>query len=94
METVLRLLKQLGHDDVLRLMGLERRHPLQRASASFLSVSVGALAGLGAGLLLAPRSGAELRAHLVGQQLGARSRRPVGSRKVRGLTRSGTKPRS
>ena len=65
METVLRLFKKLNHDDVLRLMGLEKRHPLLRASASFFSIGAGALAGLGAGLLLAPRPGADLRARLL-----------------------------
>jgi hypothetical protein len=64
MNNILRLLKDVDADQVLRHLGLERRHPVQRASLSLLSIGAAAVAGLGVGLLLAPRSGADLRAQL------------------------------
>jgi hypothetical protein len=64
MNNILRLLKDVDADQLLRHLGLERRHPVQRASLSLLSIGAAAVAGLGVGLLLAPRSGADLRAQL------------------------------
>lgn len=57
-----RTIKQLtnyGVDDVLDMVGLERRR--SHAWEKLVFFGVGALAGAGAGILLAPRSGRETR---------------------------------
>lgn len=68
----LRDLKKLEADDVLELMGLERR----RGTADWLlptlgAFSVGVLVGVGVGLMLAPRPGQELRGELRNRLQGA-----------------------
>jgi hypothetical protein len=58
-------IKQLtnyGVDDVLDLVGLERRR--SHGWEKFVFFGVGAIAGVGAGILLAPRSGRETREKL------------------------------
>jgi hypothetical protein len=61
----LRDLKKLDPDDVLELIGLERR----RGTSDWLlptlgAFSVGVLVGVSVGLMLAPKSGPELRGDL------------------------------
>ena len=58
----LRALRGLSGDDVLGYMNLERRRStLERILPSLGSFGAGFIMGAGAGMLFAPRSGAELR---------------------------------
>ena len=66
LEYVKHNLKGVTVDDVLYYLGLERR---TSAVPKFLLLGVGVLVGAGVGLMLAPRSGRELR-HQIGDRFG------------------------
>ncbi len=58
----LKALKNIDRDDVLGLLGLEtRREPTDWIVPTLTAFGVGVLVGAGVGLLLAPKSGRELR---------------------------------
>jgi hypothetical protein len=61
----LKALRNMDKDDVLNLVGLESRRTMADAVVPTLTAfSVGVLVGVGVGLLLAPKPGAELREDL------------------------------
>jgi hypothetical protein len=58
-------LKKMDKDELLNLMGLEtRKGPVDWLLPAVGAFSVGLLVGAGLGLLMAPKSGAELRGDL------------------------------
>ena len=58
-------LKKMDKDDVLGLLGLEsKKGPTDWLLPTLSAFSVGLLVGAGLGLLMAPKSGAELRGDL------------------------------
>lgn len=77
---VISRLGHIGPDDLLRLAGLERRRSAASQIGPALGIfGAGLLLGAGLGLLLAPRSGHELR-HEISERTVGRLRR--GQRKV------------
>jgi hypothetical protein len=65
MKTKTRALRDLSSDDILNALGLERRHtPLDNAIPTALAFVAGLAAGAGVALLLAPKSGREMRADI------------------------------
>jgi uncharacterized membrane protein YebE (DUF533 family) len=65
MKTRARALREFSSDDVLNALGLERRHtPLDNAIPTALAFVAGLAAGAGVALLLAPKSGREVRADI------------------------------
>lgn len=65
MKTRARALRELSSDDILSALGLERRHtPLEAAMPTALAFMAGIAAGAGVALLLAPKSGREVRADI------------------------------
>jgi hypothetical protein len=57
----LRDLKKLDRDDLLDLVGLQRASSTDWVAPALTALGVGLLVGVGVGLLLAPKPGAELR---------------------------------
>jgi len=57
----LRDLKKLDRDDLLDLVGLQRASTTDWVAPALTALGVGLLVGVGVGLLLAPKPGAELR---------------------------------
>lgn len=57
----LRDLKKMDRDDVLELVGLQRASSNDWVAPAMTALGVGLLVGVGLGLLLAPKTGAELR---------------------------------
>jgi hypothetical protein len=65
MNSYLKTLRNLDKDDLLNLVGLESKRGMADAIVPTLTAfSVGVLVGVGVGLLLAPKPGAELREDL------------------------------
>ncbi|HYV43320.1 MAG TPA: hypothetical protein VFA20_00605 [Myxococcaceae bacterium] len=65
MNSYLKTLRNLDKDDLLNLVGLESKRSMADAIVPTLTAfSVGVLVGVGVGLLLAPKPGAELREDL------------------------------
>jgi len=65
MNSYLKTLRNLDKDDLLNLVGLESKRTMTDAIVPTLTAfSVGVLVGVGVGLLLAPKPGAELREDL------------------------------
>ena len=65
MKTRARALRDLSSDDILSALGLERRHtPFEAAMPTALAFVAGIAAGAGVALLLAPKSGREVRADI------------------------------
>ena len=54
-------LKKLDRDDLLDLVGLQRASSNDWVAPALTALGVGLLVGVGVGLLLAPKPGAELR---------------------------------
>ena len=54
-------LKKLDRDDLLDLVGLQRASSTDWVAPALTALGVGLLVGVGVGLLLAPKPGAELR---------------------------------
>jgi hypothetical protein len=54
-------LKKLDRDDLLDLVGLQRASSTDWVAPALTALGVGLLVGVGVGLLLAPKAGAELR---------------------------------
>lgn len=54
-------LKKLDRDDLLDLVGLQRSSSSDWVAPALTALGVGLLVGVGVGLLLAPKPGAELR---------------------------------
>ena len=54
-------LKKLDRDDLLDLVGLQRASSNDWVAPALTALGVGLLVGVGVGLLLAPKTGAELR---------------------------------
>jgi hypothetical protein len=54
-------LKKLDRDDLLDLVGLQRSSSNDWVAPALTALGVGLLVGVGVGLLLAPKPGAELR---------------------------------
>jgi hypothetical protein len=54
-------LKKLDRDDLLDLVGLQRSASNDWVAPALTALGVGLLVGVGVGLLLAPKPGAELR---------------------------------
>jgi hypothetical protein len=66
----IRAFQVLDLDDVLAVIGLERRRSrAERVLPALATVAVSAAVGAGAALLLAPRSGSELR-HRISERAG------------------------
>lgn len=64
-QQAVRVARRLEFDDLLALIGVQRRHTaVQSILPTIGLVSLGAVVGAGAALLVAPRSGAELRQRL------------------------------
>ena len=62
MNSYLKALRNMDKDDVLNMVGLESKRTVADAVVPTLTAfSVGVLVGVGIGLLLAPKPGAELR---------------------------------
>ncbi len=62
MSNYLKTLRNMDRDDLLNLVGLETKRTAADAVVPTLTAfSVGVLVGVGIGLLLAPKPGAELR---------------------------------
>ena len=57
-------LKKLDRDDLLELVGLQRASSNDWVAPALTALGVGLLVGVGVGLLLAPKPGAELRQDL------------------------------
>lgn len=57
----MRDLKRLDRDDLLEMVGLQRSSSNDWVAPALTALGVGLLAGVGLGLLLAPKAGAELR---------------------------------
>jgi len=57
----LRDLKRLDRDDLLELVGLQRSSSNDWVAPALTALGVGLLVGAGLGLLLAPKTGVELR---------------------------------
>ena len=65
MRTKARAMRDFSTDDILSALGLERRHTaFDNAIAPTLAFIAGAAAGAGIALLLAPKSGREVRADI------------------------------
>jgi hypothetical protein len=65
MNNYLKALRNMDKDDVLGLVGLEsKRSTAELVVPTLTAFSVGVLVGVGIGLLLAPKPGAELREDL------------------------------
>jgi gas vesicle protein len=65
MKTRARAMRDFSSDDILSALGLERRHTaLDAAIPTTLAFLAGAAAGAGLALLLAPKSGREVRADI------------------------------
>jgi hypothetical protein len=65
MKTKARALRDFSSDDILNALGLERRHTaLDAAMPAALAFVAGLAAGAGVALLLAPKSGREIRADI------------------------------
>jgi hypothetical protein len=60
----LRDLKKMDRDDLLELVGLQRASSNDWVAPALTALGVGLLVGVGLGLLLAPKPGAELRSDL------------------------------
>ena len=54
-------LKKLDRDDLLDLVGLQRSSSTDWVAPALTALGVGLLVGVGVGLMLAPKPGAELR---------------------------------
>jgi len=54
-------LKKLDRDDLLELVGLQRANSNEWVAPALTALGVGLLVGVGVGLLLAPKPGADLR---------------------------------
>jgi hypothetical protein len=54
-------LKRLDRDDLLERVGLQRASPNDWVAPALTALGVGLLVGVGVGLMLAPKPGAELR---------------------------------
>ncbi|MBI2897271.1 MAG: YtxH domain-containing protein [Deltaproteobacteria bacterium] len=75
---------ELTTDDVLHMLGLERRG--ERILPMIGLFSVGVLVGAGVGLFLAPRSGKELRQAILSRVGELRERGMAAAREVRAKT--------
>jgi hypothetical protein len=67
-------LKNISKDDILAALGLETRHTMgDHLGSGLLMLGIGLAVGVGIGMMLAPKSGGELR-----EDLGNRYRKTVG----------------
>lgn len=57
----LKALKKLDGDDVLGAIGLQRRDPTDWLIPTLTAFSIGVVVGVGVGMILAPKPGAQLR---------------------------------
>jgi hypothetical protein len=60
----LKMLRRLDGDDLLEAIGLQRKNALDWVAPAMTALGVGILVGAGLGLLLAPKSGREIREDL------------------------------
>ncbi len=81
----LRDLKKMDRDDVLELVGLQRASSNDWVAPAMTALGVGLLVGVGLGLLLAPKTGAELRNDLKDKLRSAQDALPE---QLRGATAS------
>jgi len=63
----LRDLRKLDSDDLLEVIGLQRRSATDWVVPTLSALGVGVLIGAGLGLLLAPKEGRQLREDLIGK---------------------------
>jgi hypothetical protein len=59
--STLKALKNMDGDDVLETLGLRRRSSFDWLAPAVTALGVGILVGAGLGLMLAPKSGSDLR---------------------------------
>jgi len=69
-------LKKLDRDDLLDLVGLQRSSSTDWVAPALTALGVGLLVGVGVGLMLAPKPGAELRNDLRDKLRGAQDSLP------------------
>lgn len=73
-------LRDMTKDDLLHMIGLESRRSQTEVLLPMVGVfSAGLLLGAGLGLLLAPKSGAEIRGDIASRTEDLRRRLPVGA---------------
>jgi len=87
----LRDLKKMDRDDVLEMVGLQRASSNDWVAPALTALGVGLLVGVGLGLLLAPKPGAELRNDLKDKLRSAQDALPE---PLRGATASAGSPAS
>lgn len=80
----LKALKKLDGDDVLGAIGLQRRDSTDWLVPTLTAFSIGVVVGVGVGMILAPKPGAQLRSDLRsriggGDQTGSSTAAGVGS---------------
>ena len=82
-------IKKLDRDDLLDLVGLQRSSSNDWVAPALTALGVGLLVGVGLGLLLAPKPGAELRNDLKDKLRSAQDSLPE---QLRGATASAGSP--
>ena len=88
-------LKKLDRDDLLDLVGLQRASSNDWVAPALTALGVGLLVGVGVGLLLAPKPGAELRNDLRDKLRSAQDALPAAQRvrrQARGLDSDPLRP--